>query len=75
MFHEYGINLRFMGALAEKSRMNHVKSILEVEMITQTLKKVYFCNTDYDTSIMKEALIDFLNLVFMATKEGEEFFK
>ena len=33
VFHEYGINLRFLGTVAERSRMFHVKSVLAVEMI------------------------------------------
>lgn len=33
VFHEYGINLRFMGTVAEKSRMGHVKSVLSIEMV------------------------------------------
>jgi hypothetical protein len=49
-----------MGTVADRSRMTHVKSILLVEMIAQTLKKIFFCNTEYDIPNMKDNLIDFL---------------
>lgn len=66
VFHEYGINLRFMGTVAEKSRMGHVKTVLGIEMIAQTLKKVFFGNLEEEVSA-KEQLVDFLNLIFIDT--------
>jgi hypothetical protein len=63
-----------MGTVAERSRMAHVKSILSVEMIVQTLKKIYFCNAEYNLGTMKECLVDFLNMVFTSTPDGYELF-
>jgi len=86
LMHEYGINIRYIGSLAEKVNLEFNKRILETEMIARACKR-YFFKTFLDLSRerklrnadllheFKECFVDFLNLLFVKSKQGEQFFR
>lgn len=41
-FHSFGINIRFLGLVAEKTQTIYFKEILEIEMIARVLKKLFW---------------------------------
>ena len=53
IFHDNGVNMRFLGRLAKLSQLPHLKEIALIEMIARTLKKVLnhhwveFANTHF----------------------------
>jgi tetratricopeptide (TPR) repeat protein len=86
LLHEYGINLRYMGSLAEKVNLDFNKKILETEMIARACKR-YFFRTFHEVAgegrlagaqlltEFKECFVDFLNLLFIRSKQGEQLYK
>ena len=42
LLHEYGINIRYIGSLAEKVNLDFNKKILETEMIARACKRYFF---------------------------------
>ena len=86
LLHEYGINIRYIGSLAEKVNLEFNKRILETEMIARACKR-YFFKTFQDIALerklghlellqeFKECFVDFLNLLFVKSKQGEQFFR
>ena len=73
-FHERGINLRFMGVVANKSQMVHVKTILKLEMVTKVLKNIFYTEVEASNPNIKEILTDYLNLIFSPTEDSRVFF-
>ena len=39
-FHRYGVNMRYLGVVAEQSTLNHVKECCIIEMLARTLKGI-----------------------------------
>jgi tetratricopeptide (TPR) repeat protein len=42
LFHSFGVNMRYLGLVAEKSTLSHVKSMIYVEIIARTCKNIFF---------------------------------
>ncbi len=79
LLHEYGINMRYIGSLADKVNLDFNKKILETEMVARACKR-YFFKTFHELIIeqklvgnelmqeFKECFVDFLNLLFIKGK-------
>ena len=39
-FHQQGVNMRYLGAVASKASLLHVRTICTVEMIARTIKRI-----------------------------------
>lgn len=40
IFHDYGVNMRFLGMMADTCQLPHLKEIAIIEMVARTCKKV-----------------------------------
>ena len=86
LLHEYGINIRYIGSLAEKVNLDFNKKILETEMVARACKR-YFFKTFHEVigeqglaggqliQEFKDCFVDFLNLLFIRSKEAEALYK
>ena len=42
LFHLQGVNMRYLGRVAEETELLHVKEICIIEMVARTLKRMLF---------------------------------
>ena len=40
VFHEYGVNLRYLGRVADRTKLSHIRELLIAEMIGRAVRKV-----------------------------------
>lgn len=55
----FGISMRSMGDVARYTKLPHVRSLLEIEMIARTLKNIFFTQLSEDILNTKEESIPF----------------
>lgn len=86
LLHEYGINIRYIGSLAEKVNLDFNKKILETEMIARACKRYFFKSFHEMISEtrstggqllqeFKDSFVEFLNLLFIKSKGSELFYR
>ena len=42
-FHNFGINMRYLGYVARMSSLDHIKQICVIEMLARTMKRIFNC--------------------------------
>lgn len=73
--HHYRVNMRFLGLVANKFTLISNRRVFEVEMVARALKKIFYTNLEgFEKYNIKDLIVDFLNLVFIESKEGEKFY-
>lgn len=67
--------MRFLGLVANKFTLISNRRVFEVEMVARALKKIFYTNLEgFEKYNIKDLIVDFLNLVFIESKEGEKFY-
>lgn len=75
IMHEYGINIRYLGQVANLFSLSYNRKIFEVEMIARVLKRIFYTTIEGLNENIKDLFTDFLNVLFIHGKEGEKFYR
>ena len=68
--HEYGINIRFLGQLASEFKLSYNKKVFQIQMVSRILKRIFFTTIEECKESFKDLLTQFLNFIFIMSKEG-----